>query len=432
MSKAIVAKVTQVMAIPGADKIHVAVVLGENCIVSKDVGVGYVGLLFPADTQLSEQYCFENNLNRQGTDNKNPEKTGFFDSNRRVRVQPFLKVKSTAYFASLDSLSYLVHTCDAISREKYVALGTFFDNIEGNPICNKYISQATRDNINKQNRPKMAKAVLMPYFEKHVDSAQFKHSAAMIPVGALLSFHAKVHGTSHRNSFTKVMLDLPKWKQMVNKIAPVFPTEEWKHVVGTRNVVLTEKAEGFHGSEQFRFDVMESLKPYMSKGMTIYGEIAGYANGKPIMSVHSGKAAKDKKFLKKYGESVIYKYGCKEHEYRFHIYRITQLTQDGVNVDFSQKQLEQWCDERGIKSTLEVAPQEVYDGDLQKLLAKVEALTERDNVMSEDIIDPTHPSEGIIIRVDTCKMNPYFLKSKAYFFRTLEGLCEAVDTEDAA
>lgn len=430
MSKAIVAKVTQVMAIPGADKIHVAVVLGENCIVSKDVGVGYVGLLFPADTQLSEQYCFENNLNRHGTDNKNPEKTGFFDSNRRVRVQPFLKVKSTAYFASVESIAYCGENC--VAQIYALPMGTVIDKVGENNICCKYISQATRDNINKQNRPKMAKAVLMPYFEKHVDSAQFKHSAAMIPVGALLSFHAKVHGTSHRNSFTKVVLDLPKWKQMVNKIVPVFPTEEWKHVVGTRNIVLTEKAEGFHGSEQFRFDVMESLKPYMSKGMTIYGEIAGYANGKPIMPMHSGKAAKDKKFLKKYGESVIYKYGCKEHEYRFHIYRITQLTQDGVNVDFSQKQLEQWCDERGVKSTFEVAPQEVYDGDLEKLLAKVEELTERESVMSEDVIDSTHPSEGIIIRVDTGKMNPYFLKSKAYFFRTLEGLCEAVDTEDAA
>ena len=422
MSKAIVAKVTQVMAIPGADKIHVAVVLGENCIVSKDVGVGYVGLLFPADTQLSEQYCFENNLNRQGTDNKNTEKTGFFDSNRRVRVQPFLKVKSTAYFASVESIAYCGENC--VAQIYALPMGTVIDKVGENNICCKYISQATRDNINKQNRPKMAKAVLMPYFEKHVDSAQFKHSAAMIPVGALLSFHAKVHGTSHRNSFTKVMLDLSKWKQMVNKIAPVFPTEEWKHVVGTRNIVLTEKAEGFHGSEQFRFDVMESLKPYMSKGMTIYGEIAGYANGKPIMPVHSGKAAKDKKFLKKYC--------CKEHEYRFHIYRITQLTQDGVNVDFSQKQLEQWCDDRGVKSTFEVAPQEIYDGNLEKLLAKVEVLTERESVMSEDVIDPTHPSEGIIIRVDTGKMNPYFLKSKAYFFRTLEGLCEAVDTEDAA
>lgn len=432
MSKAIVAKVTSVMEIPGADKIHVAVVLGENCIVSKDVGVGHVGLLFPADTQLSEQYCHENNLFRHATENKDPDKTGFFETNRRVRVQPFLKVKSTAYFASLDSLSYLVHTCDEVSREKYVALGTSFDNIEGNPVCNKYISQATRDNIAKQNRPKMAKASVMPYFEKHVDSAQFKHNVAMIPVGALLSFHAKVHGTSHRSSFTKVVKELPKWKQLVNKIAPFFSTEEWKHVVGTRNVVLAEKAEGFHGSEQFRFDVMEGLKAHMQKGMTIYGEIAGYANSKPIMAVHSGKAAKDKTFLKKYGENIVYKYGCGEHEYRFHIYRITQLTQDGVNVDFSQKQLEQWCSDRGILGPVDVAPQEVYDGDLEKLLSKVESLTERSESLCDDVIDGSHPSEGIIVRVDTGKMNPYFLKSKSYFFRTLEGLCEAVDTEDAA
>lgn len=424
MSKFIVSKITNIMQIPNATNVCIAVVLGENVVVSNTAKVGDVGLLFPVDCQISEDYCFNNNLLRDSSKNIDTTKKGYFEDNRRVRAQPFLGCKSTGLFMTLDSLSY--------TGDFEAVVGQSFDTVNGKPICNKYISQATRDNINKQNRPKMAKAVLMPYFEKHVDSAQFKHSAAMIPVGALLSFHAKVHGTSHRNSFTKVMLDLPKWKQIVNKIAPIFPTEEWKHVVGTRNVVLTEKAEGFHGSEQFRFDVMESLKPYMSKGMTIYGEIAGYANGKPIMSVHSGKAAKDKKFLKKYGESVIYKYGCKEHEYRFHIYRITQLTQDGVNVDFSQKQLEQWCDDRGIKSTFEVAPQEVYDGDLDKLLAKVEALTERDSVMSEDVIDPTHPSEGIIIRVDTGKMNPYFLKSKAYFFRTLEGLCEAVDTEDAA
>lgn len=425
MSKAIVAKVVSTQPIPGADKIHVAVVLGENCIVSKEVGVGYVGLLFPADTQLSEEYCRENNLFRHATENKNPEKTGFFETNRRVRVQPFLKVKSTAYFTSLESLSYVGDYSEVKD------IGQSFDHVNGKEICCKYISQATRDSIAKQNRPKMAKASVMPYFEKHVDSAQFKHNAAMIPKGALLSFHAKVHGTSHRNSYTKVIKELPKWKQLVNKIAPIFSSEEWKHVVGTRNVVLTEGKEGFHGSEQFRFDVMESLKAYMTKGMTIYGEIAGYANGKPIMAVHSGKAAKDKAFLKKYGENIVYKYGCGEHEYRFHIYRITQLTQDGVNVDFSQKQLEQWCADRGILGPVEVAPQEVYDGDLDKLLAKVEALTERTETLCDDVIDGSHPSEGVIIRVDTGKMNPYFLKSKSYYFRSLESLCEAIDREDA-
>lgn len=424
MSKAIIAVVTSTIAIPGADNIHVAIVLGEQVIVSKDVGAGFVGILFPADTQLSEEYCFENSLNRKAALNKNPEKTGFFEASRRVRVQPFLKVKSTAYFAGVESLEY---------AGKFTAqLGHTFDEVDGKKICCKYISEATRKSINAQNRPKMAKATLAPYFEKHVDSAQFKHNVAMIPKGALLSFHAKVHGTSHRSSLTKVAVELPKWKQLINKAVPVFPTEKWQHIVGTRNVVLTEKKDGFHGSEQFRFDVMERLKPYMDKGMTVYGEIAGYVNGKAIMALHSGKASKDKAFLKKYGESITYSYGCKGHEYRFHIYRITQQNQEGQNIDFSQKQLEQWCADRQLLAPLEVAPQEVYDGDAEKLCAKVEILTERSEFLSEDIIDASHPSEGIIIRIDDGKMKPAFLKSKAYYFRVMEGHCEALDTEDAA
>lgn len=425
MSRAIVAKVTAVMGIPGADKIHVAVVLGENVIVSKDVGVGYIGVLFPADTQLSEQYCHENNLFRHATENKNPEKVGFFETSRRVRVQPFLKVKSTAYFVGFESFAY-------IGGVDVFTLGYTFDQLRGSPICCKYISQATRDSINKQGRPKQANQTLAPYFEKHVDSAQFQHNVGLIPKGALLSFHAKVHGTSHRSSLTKVNVNLPKWKIVVNKLLPLFPTDKWEHIVGTRNVVLTQNRDGFHGSEQFRFDVMEMLKPYMVNGLTVFGEIAGYANGKPIMAVHSGKATKDKVFQKKYGDNIVYSYGCKEHEYRFHIYRITQMTQEGANVDYSQKQLEQWCAARNLLAPIEVANQEVYDGDMEKLVAKVVALTERPGDISADVIDPSHPSEGIIIRVDTGKMQPYFLKSKAYFFKVMEGHCEAIDTEDAA
>lgn len=41
--KAIVAKISEVIEIPGADKIHVAKVLGENVVVSKEWGVGFEG-----------------------------------------------------------------------------------------------------------------------------------------------------------------------------------------------------------------------------------------------------------------------------------------------------------------------------------------------------------------------------------------------------
>jgi hypothetical protein len=427
--KAIVAQVTDVIQIVGANNIQIAVVLGEQVIVSKDVGVGYVGVLFPIDLQLSEEYCRENNLFRHATYNRNDTKTGFFDNNRRVRAQPFMKVRSTGYFTSLDSLSYIPE----FKKEDF-PLGTQFDEVAGVKVCEKYISRATREAIERQNRPKQAKATYAPYFAKHVDSEQFQHNYQNIPVGALIHFHAKVHGTSHRSAYTKVNIELPKWKQLVNKMIPeFFATMKWDYVVGTRNVVLTNgEKEGFHGAEQFRFDVAESLKPFMKKGMTIYGEIAGYANGKPIMAVHSSKCLKDKAFTNKYGENIVYKYGCAEHQHRFHVYRITFLNHVDENVDFTQAQLEQWCKDYGFNSTFEVAPPEIFDGDYARLKTKVEALTERMETMTADVIDSSHPSEGVILRIDTGRANPYFLKSKSYAFKVMEGMLEVADLEDAA
>ena len=426
MSKAIIAKVTSVMPINGADKIHVAVVLGELLVVSKSVGVGDIGVLFPVDTQLSEQYCHENNLFRDVTKNKDVSKAGFFESTRRVRAQPFLKVRSTGLFMPLESLAFASNGAD-------FSLCETFDELNGIQICNKYISQATKDAIAKKaNSTKKTKIVATPYFEKHVDSAQLKHAGMSIPKGALLSFHSKRHGTSHRQAHTKVIITLPKWKQAINKLLPIFKTEQWQHVVGTRNVVLIPGSNGFHGPEQFRFDVASQLSPYLEKGMQVFAEIVGYVNGKPIMPPHDIKSLKSKPHTKKYGESVVYSYGCKEHEYKFHVYRVTFLSESGINIDFTQRQMEQWCEERGIPRTLDVAPQEIYDGNFEKLLAKVEELTERVDVLTEDVTDTSHLSEGVILRIDSGGFKPTFMKSKSYAFKVCEGISEALDTEDAS
>ncbi|MGZ8887965.1 MAG: hypothetical protein ACXW1D_00235 [Halobacteriota archaeon] len=427
MSKFIVAKITEVFPIEGADNIQAARVCGENVVVSKDAKVGDVGIFFPVDTQVSEEYAHNNNLFRHSHLNADNTKSGFFEDNRRVKAVTLRKVKSCGYFAEIESIRYTRYQLS-------FALGETFDELNGKPICNKYVSQATRDaiaNAAKQGK-KLVKKLETPFFEKHVDSAQFKHNASMIPVGSLIHFHHKVHGTSHRSGLTMVKHTLPKWKQIINKLAPIFPTESWDYVVGTRNVILTPGKEGFHGSEQFRFDVAEMLKPFMEKGMTIYGEIAGYANGKPIMAVHNGKDVKDKAFLKKFGEQIVYKYGCAEHEYRFHIYRITQLNHAGVNVDYTEAQLEQWCAERQLNGPMNVREPMIYDGDLEWLMSLVEQYTENAYHDGQDYLDPTHPGEGIILRIDTGKANPYFLKSKAHNFRVMEGMCEAVDAEDVA
>src|SRR5690606_29317689 len=104
MHKCIVSKVEKTIEIPGADNIQIGIVLGESVVISKDIGEGYVGLFFPVDLQLSEEFCRINNLNRDSTKNADQTKKGFFDANRRVRAQPFLKVKSQGYFADIESI----------------------------------------------------------------------------------------------------------------------------------------------------------------------------------------------------------------------------------------------------------------------------------------------------------------------------------------
>lgn len=430
--KAIIAEIQRTVPIEGADRIHTAFVLGQQVVVSKDWFEGMLGVFFEPDTQLSEEFCKFNNLYRHSHLNADQEKKGFFEDNRRVRCQPFLKVKSEGFFTTIDSLAFTNHNT-------YFNVGDQFSELKGVEVCKKYISPKTLKAMNNAQKKK-TKTQEAPMFHKHVDTDQFAYYVDKIPAGALLSFHHKVHGTSGRYSHSKVIRQPQTfWDKLKDKLG-VFERERWEYLVGTRNVVLYEEQydkEGFHGSEQFRFDVMEELKPFLEKGMTVYGELAGYANGSPIMGTHSTKALKNKEFTKKYGEQVTYKYGCVEDTMRFHIYRISYTTEEGTELDFTDQQVHDWCERHSFLSPVEVHKPFVYDGSSQgkeELVKLVKELTERPDVLTEDYVDPSHVNEGIIIRVDYKSQVPKFYKSKSYAFKVMEGIFKEdnVDLEDAS
>jgi hypothetical protein len=436
--QAIVAKITEVIEIPGADRVQISVVLGEHCVTSKEWCVGDAGVLFPVDLQLSEEFCHQNNLNRDKSKNKDQEKAGFFDANRRVRAQPFLKVKSTGLFMPMSSLEGF---CTQEDVQK-LTVGTQFDSLNGKKICQKYISEKTRNAIGN-NGTKAKKKTLVPDFKEHIDTENFKYSINKIKKGDVIYFHSKRHGTSLRSARTKVYKDksdvVSKLKQTINKITKrdLFEIEQewnWEYVTGSRRVILdAEKVgDGWHGNNSYRFEVTDVLKPYLEDSYCAYGEIVGFVNGSPIMGKHNVKDLKDKRYIEKYGDTITYKYKCKEHQYKFHIYRITYMDVNGNTRDMSQKELEKFCKDRDIPCTLEVHPPIVYDGDEEKLRTLVESLTERPEVLTEDFEDSSMISEGIILRIENGNTTPLFLKSKSYPFLCMESIIEAVDPEDAS
>lgn len=428
--KAIVAKVDQVLEIPNADNIQIAKVLGESVVVSKQVQPGFVGVFFCAGCQLSESFAKHNNLYRKSENNADTTKSGFFEDNRRVRAQPFLKIRSEGYFTDLSSLEFIPGVETATLK-----VGDAFEELKGVEVCRKYINPKTLKAAG--NAAVKAKKVRdVPLFEKHVDTAQFRHKLRTIEPGSLISIQAKVHGTSARvgKHMVNIGSSLPWYKRFANNFGNIFPVSVEQLVIGTRNVILDDpNKESFHGKEEFRFEVAKLLEPYLESGMTVYGEIAGYVNDKPVMPAHNVKALKDKKMNKKYGtDPMIYKYRCVEGTYRFHVYRITVSTEEGRSIDFTQQQIVQWCNDRGLIPALDVCEPFIFDGDYDALQAKVEALGERPECLTEDYIDPSHVGEGVIVRIDTGNRTPTFLKYKSYAFKVMEGLCDAVDTEEVS
>lgn len=431
--QAIIAKIDKIVEIPGALNIAQAFVLGTPLIVSKESKEGDVGILFPSELRLSEDYCSNNNLFRHSHLNKDNTKSGFFEDSRRVRCQPFMKIKSDGYFAPIDSLYYLKYDLTKLK------VGDMFNELGGKTVCEKYISLQTLNYLNRKNgQLKKIKVVEAPLFREHKDTEQFRYYSHAIPPGALITIFSKSHGTSGRVTHTKIIKTLPWWKKQINKVLPLFQSEYWDYLPGSRRCVLFPDKDsgkmGFHGSEQYRWDILESFKPFLSKGMTVYFEILGFVNGGLIMPKHDVTKLKNKKFVEKYGKEMVYKYNCEPHQYKVKVYRISLITESGESIDFTQPQLEEWCDKRNLWAAKPIVPPFIYDGNLEKLSELVEKLAENEENLCEDYIDKDCILEGVIVRADYKDTVPLFLKQKSYSFKFMEGIIreDTIDSEDAS
>jgi hypothetical protein len=415
-----------------ADNICLASAAGNQVVVSKDNTEGQLGLYFPTDGQLSEEFATANGLVEHKDPVTGKRAGGFFGPSRKVRTQKFKGEKSDGFWCPL-SLLLKVPGVDKVEAEQYLVDGFSFDVFSGIRICNKYYTPATLKRMNaalgKATNPERTN-----YFRKHCETEQLFRMQS-IPNGALVTITEKYHGTSGRLGFHKIVKDILRgWpmRLMVNWFnagckphnrIPV--TEEvWEVINGTRNTIV-----GPGHANVYRKTIIKDI--VLRKSETIYYEIVGFEDtGRPIMVLHQSKRTKDKEVLAKYGPDIVYSYGQRAPHCQIYVYRITMTNDDGVVTELPWSAVKSRSSELGLETVHEEITI-LWDNTVHTK----EYLEDLCATLGEggSFLDQTHPKEGVCIRVEYDQA-VHIYKAKSFLFKVLEGLAKEdenyVDVEE--
>lgn len=430
---------------PNADRLQLGSVHGHQVIISLETKDGELGVFFPCDGQLSQEFAEANDLISRVDENGN-KAGGYFDKTRRVRAQNFRGEKSEGFWCPISYLNHgTMHAgdcahwddqniglcdCGLNNAVKMLKEGDTFTELNDVPICNKYVTPATQaaqgQHIRRTNK----------FFAKHADTKQFRYELENIKPGSIITITEKLHGTSARMAY---VLDpvKPKWWEKVLMSIGALPTkvdnprEEFKLLTGSRNVILDDL-----DNKNFRQVETEFLQPFIRKNEIWYGEIIGQTtDGSDIMPAVSFDKIQNKdmrKDLKKrFGDYATFHYGVCWCD--FYVYRITVVTDSGEHAyDLPWPVVKRRAEEAMTAIVPELAPTILYQGNTKLLTDIVDYLvTDLDSVLA-----PRQLREGIVLRVDDPSGYTYWLKDKTFIFKVLEGIAKEddtyVDTEEIA
>ena len=447
---------------PNADKLVLATCFVNTVCVAKDKYTeGEIGVYFPVDLQLSMEFCQKNGLLAVYENGKNVS-GGYMDpAKRNVKAIKLRGEQSDGLFLPLSCLAYTGVDMDSLN------IGDTITTVNGHEICRKYIPrgkhQATAAGGAGKRAKRKAKRSIAPVFYEHIDTEQLAYNLHMFKPGDLIEITRKLHGTSARTSHTKVLKGFKRTLLDVILRREGTPIYDWGYVSGTRRTVLDTFDGGFYGSNEFRKPYHDFFEGKLLKGETVYYEIVGFTHeGQPIMGVCNNKKLNDKEFVKKYGETTTFSYGCAPgiqyelefneqgdvvnripfyHKNDIYVYRMTMTNEDGEVVEYTPDQMRHRCMYMGVKCVPVhwygfIPDEEVFTGTSceytdpgQFVLAKAEEFYD-----GEEPIDPTHIREGVVVRVIN---RPTFTayKHKNFQFKVLEGIiketAEAPDMEEA-
>jgi len=422
---AFITRIKNVRKHPDADRLQIGECFGNQVIVGLNQKSEDIGIYFPADGRLSDEFMAANNLVRK-LDAEGKNVGGLFDVNGKVRTQKLRGEKSDGFFCPLEYLNYT-----GVDTTKF-EVGFAFSEIDGHKICDKFITIKTFKGFREKKPREKTK---FPLFYEHPDTEQMAYRMDELKDGMFLVFTEKLHGSSQRsaNSIEE------KWSWYAKLINGIFkrtiiqPERDYNYVCGTRRVVLKDfetHVGWYKENEMFRKYAHKRFVGKLKKGENVYYEIVGYAaENTPIMPPADNMKLKDKEFVKKYGKITKFNYGCHPGQHEVYVYRMSMTNENGVEMDYSWDSVKYRCSQMEVKYVPELFRM-IYNAALPNdYFLKV---CEKFNT-GDSVIDPTHIREGIVIRSDGSKWNAW--KSKNFSFKVLEDIIKldatVADIEEA-
>jgi len=329
---ATIVSVKAINSLENCDNVVGVPFFGFQAIVNKTTEVGDLGVLFTAETQLSEKYMYENNLFRHGNLNKDESAKGYIEDNRRVKAIRFRGHQSSALFMPLSSLEW---TGIKVSDLKE---GDMFDELNGKPICNKFVRKQRKAGAgNKVSVEEKYIRVDKKFMPEHIDSINYFRNKQQIKGNENIVVTQKLHGTSVRIGNTLVNRKLNVIEKALKKLGVKVVENEYDDVYGSRKVIkdINNPNQNHYYSTDLWTETGLKLRGSIPKGYILYGEIIGYASADaPIQKNYTYNLPT--------GNSALY------------IYRISSVNPDGIQIDLSWDQIKEFCKINGLNHVPEL------------------------------------------------------------------------------
>lgn len=397
---AVICRIASITPLAGCDNVVGANLFGYQAIVGKETKVGDVGIFFPAECQLSEEYVRQNNLYRHKELNADQTKSGYIEDNRRVKAVKFRGHTSSCLFMPLDSLKGFVPEAGEIPTE-----GDTFDELYGQEICRKYEVLMPNGRMKgPANQPKQEKRYDTLFIPEHIDTENYWKNEHKINRDAELIITAKIHGTSIRVGNSLVKRKLTLRDRFAKLIGASVQEREYDYLFCSKKVVkdINNPNQIHYYAEDIWTIEGKKLEGLVPEGYVVYGELVGWTpSGKPIQEG--------------------YTYGYEKGTCGLFIYRVAHINDTGLMVDLSWDQVKEFCTQRGLKHVVELArvpkdkfvPEEWLDRRLKEEGNPSFTREIQDQLLP--LSDPKTVDEGVCVRVEGLIPQLYKAKSPKFF-----------------